>query len=282
MNARIFLSIALLTTVSTHAQTLIVGDAPSSSGEAAILPLSLAGQSTITGLQFDIVYPTGHAKGGAAISTVEGTNHKAEAREVAPGRNRVVLFSPTNLPLPEEAILQIPLALPVGAPAGGPDVTVQNIQFVTTEGQLLRPSVQYGTIAQWRKAHFTAPELANAAIIGDDRDPDGDGLPNLGELAGGSDPKVHDGARAPQLSGILDAANRPYLTLRYHQAKNPTAVVVDAEVSSDLKTWTLANPAPAPTGNSDATSVELEARFEITGAQHFLRLKFLRAAAVNP
>ena len=37
MNARIFLSIALLTTVSTHAQTLIVGDAPSSSGEAAIL-----------------------------------------------------------------------------------------------------------------------------------------------------------------------------------------------------------------------------------------------------
>ena len=83
----------------------------------------------------------------------------------------------------------------------------------------------------WRKANFTAPELANPAISGDLANPDGDSVANLMDYVLGLAPKSADiNPLSPRIG-----ANR--LTITYTQAKAATDVLLTLEKSDDLVTW---------------------------------------------
>jgi len=84
----------------------------------------------------------------------------------------------------------------------------------------------------WRRANFTAAELANPAISGDLADPDHDGLANLMEYALGLPPKDPTPAGRPYAS-VVDG----YATLAYTCALSAIDVSVEAEQSNDLVTW---------------------------------------------
>ena len=83
----------------------------------------------------------------------------------------------------------------------------------------------------WRKANFTALELANPAISGDLANPDGDSVANLMDYVLGLPPKSAD---LNPLSPRIEA-NR--LTITYTQAKAATDVLLTLEKSDDLVTW---------------------------------------------
>jgi hypothetical protein len=89
----------------------------------------------------------------------------------------------------------------------------------------------------WRADHFTAAELADPAVSGDDADPDGDGLNNLFEYAIGTDP-FGAGVDGRFTADLAPDNGADYLTIT--ALKNPAATDVrfSAEVSADLAAWT--------------------------------------------
>lgn len=86
-------------------------------------------------------------------------------------------------------------------------------------------------VDDWRKANFTAPELADATISGDLADPDYDGLANLMEHALGSNPKTAD------VNFFLPRVTGGFFTLTYTRSKSAIDVSLVVEQSTDLVTW---------------------------------------------
>ena len=261
-------------------EELLVGDTSGSPGSSIVLPVTVVGSATITGLQFDLVFPASQAS--VLVPSVEApsSNHRTLAREIAAGRQRVVIYSPTNRALPGNALLSIPVTLTTNSPGGGPDFTVQNIRFITTGGQTVTPTASYGALAYWRKLYFSPAELNDPLVVGDDRDADGDGIPNLLEFASGGNPKVKEtDARRPVASSRIEGGKQ-YLVLRYRKSAELENAILSVEAATDLKTW-LTQPQGVPTGVTDATSIELETKLELIGPAKFLRLK-VRRSTVQP
>jgi hypothetical protein len=83
----------------------------------------------------------------------------------------------------------------------------------------------------WRKANFTAGELANSAISGDLANPDDDSAANLMEYALGLAPKQNN---ANPLSPRIESG---HFTLTYTRNKSATDVLLTLETSTDLVNW---------------------------------------------
>lgn len=86
---------------------------------------------------------------------------------------------------------------------------------------------------QWRRAHFSAPELDNPALSGATADADADGLANALEFALDLDPRTPGTTGAPALT--VDANRR--LTLSFVRRALPD-ITYDVQASGDLQTWT--------------------------------------------
>ena len=76
------------------------------------------------------------------------------------------------------------------------------------------------------------PGTSDPLIIGEDRDPDQDGIANLQEYARGTDPNAAS-ARLPK--EFTRSGFGPQLTWQHPEP--PTDVAIDAEYSTDLLTW---------------------------------------------
>jgi hypothetical protein len=95
---------------------------------------------------------------------------------------------------------------------------------------------------QWVSDHFTEQEIGNPAIVGQDADPDGDGLANLIEYAFGTEPR--EGSSDRDLTRITpevaQVAGERRLRLRFTLPEFiPTDLVYQIEVSDDLDEWTV-------------------------------------------
>jgi uncharacterized delta-60 repeat protein len=90
----------------------------------------------------------------------------------------------------------------------------------------------------WKAAQFTTAELANAAISGDDADPDADGIPNVVEFAFNLDPKVAARSGLPTAAVQMNTADgKDYLVLTYHRRRGNSGINFVVEVSNDLAQW---------------------------------------------
>jgi endonuclease I len=88
----------------------------------------------------------------------------------------------------------------------------------------------------WRLAHFTLAELLLADVSGDHADPDGDGLPNLIEMARYSDPRSPDARQALE----IEAGVAGEVTLSFIRASDTAHLnlAIVLESSPDLADWT--------------------------------------------
>jgi hypothetical protein len=123
----------------------------------------------------------------------------------------------------------------------------------------------------WRTAHFTAAELANAAVSGPHADPDNDGWENFLEYATGTLPKT---ANASPLNISSVSANTVVLT--YLRNSTATDVTVSFEHSTSLAgaTWVPVTLS-GDNVNSSSGGVEVHAATFARGAasRDFFRLK---------
>ena len=86
----------------------------------------------------------------------------------------------------------------------------------------------------WKAANFTAAELLDPNISGDDADPDGDGRSNILEYALGSNPRVFDAptTNEPQFS-MVDGK----VAITYARNIAAADLIYRVEVSTDMVTW---------------------------------------------
>jgi hypothetical protein len=93
------------------------------------------------------------------------------------------------------------------------------------------------TYSQWLAAHFTAEEISDPVMAGENADPDGDNRSNLHEYLSGTDPRLVDGPAGPEAvpagSGITRVWFRWALNLEDAQPL--------AQTSGDLRHWITHN-----------------------------------------
>ncbi|MBX7207030.1 MAG: hypothetical protein K1X78_01855 [Verrucomicrobiaceae bacterium] len=267
-------ALCALLVASARADTLILGSSNAAAGSVLQLPFNFTNTNQIVGIQFDLKFPASQVEAGSAVASSATTNHAAESREVAAGTRRIVLYSGSNQLLLSDLVLEVPLTLKTGSPQGGPTVNVSNIILTNAQGQTFTPTISRPALDAWRLANFSEAERNDPGIIGDNKDPDGDGLNNLLEFLMGGNPKQKQATHELQTAQGLDVTdNHHYLTLTFRAGKNITAGTLSVEASGNLLNWSSAGIVLTPTGVEDATSLEYEAAIQVDGqSRQFMRL----------
>jgi len=258
------------------ADRLSVPDARGGDGAGELLPLSIAGTSPVTAMQFDVEFAASVLSVGPAVASTTTTNHVADSRLIAAGRRRVVLYSRSNAVLPKDVILDLPLSPLPGSGGVAPMIHLRNIAFTLADGTRVIPSIERGSIFQWFDAFFSQSEMENPLLTGDDADPDHDGLPNLLEYALDGHPKGIDRNLMPSLQAVLNAETGETMWSYYFiRPALPLGVMVGAETSRDLEEWNSATA--IPTGNEDGQRFEFKFNMPYEpGTSRFFRLKVQR------
>ena len=113
--------------------------------------------------------------------------------------------------------------------------------LVGDDGLICQSAPWTDALAAWQAVHFTAAQLADPRLSGDDQDPDQDGLANLLEYACGLDPwrrDAHSAIRHYDLFyGNSSGATDRYLALEFPAWESSLGVTAWAEHSADLRTW---------------------------------------------
>ena len=264
---------------AARADTLQLGSAAGEPSASVVLPVTLQKSNPVVAVQFELHYPDAQLDALPVSVTAPGTDHATMSADTAAGATRVVVYSPTNAELPAALAIDIPLSLGSGSPSGGPSIELRNIIFTDAAGGQIPAAAAYTLAEQWRRDHFSEQERALAALIGDDADPDGDGLFNLLELASGSDPRMPNAGIQP-VPAVVPGAGRT-LTLTFRRGKSAAAlnaVAVTPEASTDLSNWSDQGIVTAPTGAQTAESVEMRASIAVgADAETFLRLRIRRS-----
>jgi hypothetical protein len=92
------------------------------------------------------------------------------------------------------------------------------------------------TYAGWQERHFTAEELANDSITGDNVDLGGNGISNLLHYALNRDPRENQRDGLPKLSP-LTVDEEEFLGLTFLRPSGIQDLIYQVEVSSDLLEW---------------------------------------------
>ncbi|RYD36800.1 MAG: DUF4238 domain-containing protein, partial [Verrucomicrobiaceae bacterium] len=160
--------------------------------------------------------------GGSAANGTDYGNFPTTA-VIPAGSDSVSLdFVPTSDALPEGEE-----TFTIGIAAGG--------GYTTTSPNKASLLIEDLPFDHWRKSRFTAAELLDPAVSGDNADPDHDGIANLLEFLTGHGPKSPD-PDGVAIRGTESISGLAYLTLTYDLvAGNGLTGVV--QTSTDLDIW---------------------------------------------
>lgn len=119
--------------------TISVGSANESPGVAATLPVQIQSDAKIVAAQYDVLFDgttltSAVAAGGNAVS-----DHLITFSAPTPGKQRVVVYSPTNAQLTNGLLANLVLSIATNAPAGITTVTLTNAILANAQGLRVEP-----------------------------------------------------------------------------------------------------------------------------------------------
>ena len=124
----------------------------------------------------------------------------------------------------------------------------------------------------WRKLRFSTNDLANAAISGEQADPDGDTIPNLAEYALGLEPTHPDPSPLRALVGLFSS-----MAIEYEQLAVLSDIRFTWQSSLNLKDWTRVAPwGQSVVSASDPSMERVDTLFKRGSYMLFFRLTMER------
>jgi hypothetical protein len=158
------------------------------------------------------------------------------------GNASLTAYNPTNL------------ARLFGASAGGasgnkfsvPTIASARAYLGTTTGVAvfgvnnMFANLAFTPLQQWRNQFFNNP--SNVGAGADTTAPMGDGVPNLMKYALGLNPTTFVYSAQLPVPSIQPDGGQNYLTLAVNRAADPTDVIYNVEVSTDLQNWDFGPP----------------------------------------
>ena len=230
-------------------------------GSTATLTVTRTGGS-LGALTVGYATVAGTAAAGSDFTTASGTlswtDNDVSAKTIA-----VSLASDALADTPESLVVNL------GAPQLGGALLADRQQATITIST---------AFTAWQTTHFNSSELANAAVSGDDADPDGDGLANLAEFALGRDPRLADAAAA-WTTAVQNIGGADYLTLTFKRRAPALDLAYAVQSSGDLASW---SSGPVQVGSAAANGDGTETvtyRDGVTvggGSRRFLRVHVTR------
>ncbi len=272
---------------SAWADTLFLSHTAGVPGTQVVADVRLLNERRIVGLQFDLRIPAGQAVPSVSMVGTGMERHRLGSRLVD-NRLKVVVHSPTNAELPSADILSIPLSLSAGAPIGGPAVTVENLIFTNAAGQTISGAVFYHPLEAWRQERFTQAQRENPELVGDFKDPDGDGFTNIMEFLFATDPMKADakgiavqglGRKSVAVTGGDPIPGPVVFSFDFPRAKGADGVELWIESSADLKTWQREPTVPVRTGTVDSVTERM--RLSIESDPKLVQKRFFRLAVAR-
>lgn len=137
--------------------------------------------------------------------------------------------------------------------------------------------------ADWLAENFTAGELSDPAISGDDADPDGDLLSNFLEYAFLTDPKIANDPSTLLNPIFVFDAGQTFLAFTFPQRDPAAELTYTPQVANDLQAWregpaNLVEISNIPQGNG-SSQVTVRSTTPVSGqAKEFIRVKVTRTA----
>ncbi|MGB6223697.1 hypothetical protein [Haloferula sp.] len=283
-------SMVLLSAVLlSHADSLILTGTGGLPGESVSADLNLDNQRAIVGMQFDLMIPPGQAEAGGVVALDGMERHRVRSR-VEPEAMKVVIHSPTNATVPDGDFLSIPLSIATGAPEGGVSFSIENLIFTDAAGKSVPGEVFYHPLEAWRQLNFTPEERADPEIIGDFKDPDGDGYTNIMEFLFSSNPLSAD---SPALARQSLSKSKPsdeepgpvVFSFDYPQAVGADGVDLWIETSTDLDEWQRETVTAVTAGGDNGAIRRMRLSFEsdpVDFPKRFYRLGVARNPDAAP
>ncbi len=126
-------------------------------------------------------------------------------------------------------------AIEAGDPAAKPEDDERDIDRLArlTGARMDLGADELSPYDTWRRGHFGTAEPANSAPAAD---PDGDGLTNILEYAGGGDPLAADSAPVPA-GGLTSDGSAPQMALSFWCSAAATDLNYAVQTSTDLENW---------------------------------------------
>lgn len=124
----------------------------------------------------------------------------------------------------------------------------------------------------WLNTQFTAAELADPNIAGNNANPAKDGISNLIKYAFNLPVKVSGAAGLPK-GGMAQSNGTAYLLLNHFKNRQATDLTFNYQMSSDLVNWSPVNPTLFATAHVDADATDLvTVGVPASGGRQFLRI----------
>jgi hypothetical protein len=123
---------------------LRIGDVTGSPGRTVRVPVQFTADTAVVGLQIEFVFPSTNLASQTVIPGDALADHQVPSNEVAPGVRRGLVFSPTNAPLVNGVLFEVPLVIASNAPLGALSLTLTNVVAGNATGGLVQPVSQVG------------------------------------------------------------------------------------------------------------------------------------------
>lgn len=132
--------IALGSTVNlAHAaqSSLALGDRTGVPDTSISVPVQVASDGGLVGLQFDVLYNAARLEITTISSPALSTDHTIISKTISPGLHRVLAYSASNAEFENGVIGDLEIDLGSSFPEGAAQLSLSNVSFVTSNGTVL-------------------------------------------------------------------------------------------------------------------------------------------------
>lgn len=119
--------------------TLSLGHTNGLTGTAIALPIQLQSDAKIVSVQYDVLFNGASLGPALATSGNAVSDHLINFSAPGPGRQRVVVYSPTNAQLTNGILANLVLSIATNAPVGVTTITLTNAILANAQGLRVQP-----------------------------------------------------------------------------------------------------------------------------------------------